>query len=221
MNSPIRTPIRSPMRSPIRGGYTLMEMTLVIVILGLLLGIGGSAYFGQQKRMRYNDNLVQINMAFKTMRNYAVTNKAIYSTSNPNDPIRPKENEGYGILITKSPTGNNAHFLAFGNVGSVNTNHDNDGDIDLPKESFTLSPSTTFFKLEDGDGKSIDKAILLFLPPYGEIQMWKVPTSGDPQDSDKINEIKMSFVFSEKPDAKKDVITINRIKGFPELTREN
>lgn len=184
-------------------GFTIAELLIVVLIIGLITAFGINTYQVQREQFRFTESLTKVISLINTARNYAITSRAVYDPTKATPSFIPKE--GYGIHMDKT-TG---ELVLFANTGT-------DFDIydvgDLIEETYTLpdisnlDSITRVLELEPDIG---DEAVIIFRPPLAETFL------GDNISDEPINELK--FKFLRRGDDFEKIIKINSIAGFPEV----
>ncbi len=182
-----------------RAGFTIAELLLVIIIIGILSTIGLNTYRKQREQFQFTDSITQVVGLIKTARNYAITSRATYDPTHTPPSFIPKE--GYGIYIDKG----NGKFVLFANMGSDENIYDLD---DVIEETYTLPDVSS---LTDINGVSGDYAVIIFKPPLADTFLGNNIAVPD------INELQFKFLRRNAPVGSEKIIKINKIAGFPEV----
>ena len=103
-------------------GFTLAELVIVMAILAVLSTIAGKTYSAEQKRVQYNNSLMDVLTSIKDARNYSITSRMTYDKTAIPDRFIPKE--GYGVYVERKvdissgdPVYQGADVVLFANRG--------------------------------------------------------------------------------------------------------
>lgn len=209
--------IRNPKNN---GGYTILELLIVMFIIVLLATIALTSYQKQRVRLTFDQSLINVNNLIKTARNYATTSK-----KTP-DGIIPES--GYGIYIDLAEK----KFVLFANV-SDEDNSDDQYDVNgiepddiimddssyidingVPNSEGYFLPNTTNFESIMNENKTDipgGKVVILFRPPLADTT---ITTNTSPYTT--IHTLYMKFSSQLDPEDKR-TIKINATAGFPEI----
>lgn len=220
-----------------RKGFTIAEMLIVTIILGVLFSIGTRTYFRERDRFEFNNAFTKILSIIKTARNFASTSRPVYIEAEDRNIIPA---DGYGVYIKIDPTGNNSFFTLFANTDGLNIKDDKPNRFDQNDkeiESYRLPKKVDF--------RSFDFDDLNDVPDLGLVEQWTAtPSPGIPSQTEaviifrpplaqtfignnllnpndiEIDELRMNFINPAAPDVspkKCQFISIKRAKTFPEL----
>ena len=221
-------------------GFTLAEVVIVMIIIGLLMTISTRMYYDEKDKFVYNNSLTKMLSLIKTARNYAITSSPIYINGKAIIPTN-----GYGIYINLAPASEkDPHFTVFASLGdndgdssTLNKRYDkgqltsSDNKKDYIIETYRLPKEVAFkYFIFNQDGKtpivkwnketnqlSATEAVILFRPPLAQSYIGK--------NNDKnLEEVSMRFFNGNAPsDSPKrcQYLSINRIQTFPTIKYNN
>jgi len=224
-------------------GFTIAEMILVTIVIGILMGIGGRTYYIERDRIEYNSYLTKILGIINTARTSAIASRGVPASGKYVVPP-----SGYGVYININPQNNNPNFTLFASLGdedsdpsTLNKKFDKgvatapDTIPDLILEKFRLPPKMyfQFFKFNTGTGLqekwnesppklTATEAIIFFRPPLADMYIGGWVT--DPEEYQELEELSMRFYNpSEVETSPKrcQYATINRIKTYPVIEYDN
>lgn len=188
-----------------RRGFTVAEMMIVVIILGILSGIAVNIYVSARYQYRFNQSFVDVVEMIQEARNYALSSRAVYDPSKIPPTFIPPD--GYGVHIERSTTLGESTFTLFANTGSNANAFDAD---DFTERSFKLTNATQFFDLLNGSTSIPNgQATIIFKPPLAEASVFE--TNGT-----VINDLTLQFQRYNEPVSRKN-IKFNRTSGFPEI----
>lgn len=205
-------------------GFTIAEMLIVTIIIGILTGIGTRTYYQERDRFKFNGGLVKTMEIIKTTRNFATTSYPVYDPATTKHFVPP---DGYGVYIDLNPNTNDPHLIIFANrIGETADQYEDGTDIILEKfrlpkqidfQSFFLDGTETLY---DSDQSKDQSMVIIFTPPLAETYLGDNLSNVD----SKKNEIKLEFYNRYVPaDSTNEYqcITLNAVKTFPELSSGN
>src|SRR3712207_6422156 len=89
------------MRAASESGFTLVELLVVMLILGLLAAIAIPSFFNQRDKARDADAKEQVRTAQTAMETYATDNDGSYAGADPADLVAIEETlSGVGARLT-------------------------------------------------------------------------------------------------------------------------
>jgi len=229
-----------------RFGFTLAEMTIVIMIMGILFGISSTIYSGQRNVFVFNSALTRTLQMIRTVRTYATSTTPVAVPEIGN--VIPVD--GYGIDFKLDATGKNFTITVFANLAEnpkephvaddPKINQFNEGQ-DVVIESYTLPSQIKFNKfyfqtpddlkatppafpakyISSGDekGPTAYEAIAFFRPPMAD--SWLV---GFEKNSEVAIPLANMRIELQNPETaalgskRCQWITLNSVKTFPELS---
>lgn len=203
-------------------GFTIAEMLIVTIILGVLMGIGTRTYIKERDRFQFNAGLIKTLEIIKTTRNFATTSFPVYDGENHFVPPY-----GYSIYINLNPADNEDHFVVFVDPPGSNTNQF-DSETDIIIEKYRLPDQVRFDSFFFGEEEKVKttaddppetiptetEAIITFRPPLAEVEINDI-------NAKTINELKLKFFNRYVPQNSSKrctFITLNAVKGFPEIS---
>jgi prepilin-type N-terminal cleavage/methylation domain-containing protein len=179
-----------------KSGFTIPELLIVMVIMGLLLGIGIPNFKAQRDQLDFNQSVSRILEIIKAGRNYALTSRATTLTDGITKEI-PKA--GYGVYIDFS--GPSKTMTLFANTGTDEKTYD-PGDI--TEETYTLPALASIKSITD------NHFLILFKPPLGEATM----SNNLANSPTAYNDFKLELT---SPAGNNVTLEMNAISGFPEV----
>jgi len=205
------------------GGFTVTELLLVILIVGILFGIGAPYYQNTRLQFNYTQSMTDMLSLIKTARNYALTSRPNFKEGKSKIPIA-----GYGVYINTNPTKGKPNMILFSNDGSQAKRYDVYNSKTLKNDTilktYTLPNSVIFNKIEGTNEKNkkndFDNAVILFRPPLAEAFL---SINGIPSEQNvttkPIETLQLEFRKPSTPANNKadSVIRINKNAGFPEV----
>jgi len=210
-------------------GFTITELALVVGILAILFGISTNIYRNQRARVQFNDSLTKMVSLINTARNYAITSRAVYDTSKPEEDRTYIPPEGYGIYIERNATLGQSKMILFANTSIAGQNANKYDAADIVEESYAIPNVTNFESMLKDSLTSVSNsncvtpttasscAIVIFRPPLADTY---ISNNGNSTTAaNLINTLSMKFSYTGSPDIEtaKKYIHINKIAGFPEL----
>ena len=186
-------------------GFTLIELTIVTVIVVLLGTIAVPSFNRSIKKTKYEKTLTEVVSVIKEARNSAIIGKFTLSGS---DLTTPKS--GYGILFDKNSS---PHKLITFIDKNEDKNYSTGTDsllitLNFPEEIQIKSMSGTKTANSAATENELNNGIILFQPPQG-----KTVLNENSSNSDLI-ELRIKL---ERYDQKKSkTLKINTISGFIE-----
>jgi len=231
-------------------GFTITELLIVMIIIGILFGITSNTYLNQRDRLAFDNSFVEMLAMIKKARNLAINSEpvSVEIRTDVYENIIPKD--GYGVRIRLEPAEDEAHFTLFANLGTSTDGYLNDeaptlfDHNDPVIETYRL-PKLVFIEYFQFDGvdervqartgslipADPGEAVIIFAPPLAETTLGnnsntktKAEKIFEDDSDEKINELSIRFrnpgAVSGSP-KKCQFITINRIKTFAELTYSN
>lgn len=227
-------------------GFTLAEMLIVTIIIGILMTIGTRTYYTERNRVEFNNALIRVMGMIKTARNQAAASTSFYIDAPFNKSYIPVD--GYGIFIDLNPAAGEPHFILFANIdpsspsGADNLPNQYDftaqAQADQIIESYRLPKQVDFhaFFFDETPGNGIlvkewdtttdpenpspggtRQAVIIFKPPLADTFL------GD-NGTKVVEEVAMKFINLEAPAGASKAcptIRLNRIKTFPEIDYSN
>lgn len=214
-------------------GFTLVELMVVLVIIGILMGIGTRIYYIEKNRFEYNNSLNKMLALIKTARNSAISTSPIYINGKG---VIPKN--GYGVHINLKPKDEEPHFTVFAIMGDNSKKYDGGPENKPTKgddyiiEKYRLPRHVKFqyFLYDKGDDKGSveqwnkgsalptnDESVIIFRPPLAQAYL------GDNAGGD-LEELGMRFynhAASQNSPKRCQYIRINRVKTFPTIEYSN
>ncbi|QQR83896.1 hypothetical protein IPJ72_01680 [Candidatus Peregrinibacteria bacterium] len=168
-------------------GYTLVELTIVVIIIGMIFGLGIQMYQKERLSFIINQQLSSVVLLIKEARNLAISSEPFF-VNNAIGSITPAD--GYGIYFNMAPSATEPHVILFANVdGNQNSIYDDDPETydanDVAIKTIRFHPDIVpewfyFNALSDtpdlgyveqsvaGPPKAINgeqKAVIIFRPP--------------------------------------------------------
>jgi len=230
-------------------GFTMAEMLIVTIIIGILSTIGMNTYRNERNRVEVNNALIRTLGMINTARNLATTSTFHYVESLDEKfiPI-----DGYGIFIDLEPADGEPHLILFANIDPTSKiiaagpdNSPNQYDFTVALEADQIIESyripkqmdlhSFFFDETPGNGTLVkewndESEDEEDHGPDGTKQaviIFKPPLAdtflGD-NESKEMEEIALKFINLEARDGAPKAcptIRINRIKTFPEIDYSN
>ncbi len=182
-------------------GFTLAEMTVVLVVLGLLFGISTRTYLQERGRFRFNDAVDQTLTLIKTARGNAIASKPTGVDPDTRELIPPRG--GFGVMIDKTA----GQVVLYGNQNETNLNFD---EGDTVEARYRLPREAKIGALAAGEA-SWEKATIVFRPPLAEAAL---TDNGE----EKAEEVVISFDRLSTPFKEgARAIRFRRAAGFPEI----
>jgi len=189
-------------------GFTLIELTVVIAIIGVLAIITVPNYYQSIKKAKYETAVSTIVTLIKEARNMSIIGNLTKSGS---DLIA--QTGGYGVYLKIFSTGST--IISFQDLDTDNLySSDNDTILSiytLPKEILIKSMSgtkATDYTASTETNASFSEATILFIPPQGKTIL---------NENNKTKELIDFFLQLERYDSNKSKkLKINRISGFLE-----
>lgn len=190
----------------IKSGFTLIELTVVITLIGIMAILTVPSYYGATKNAKYEESITEIISLIKDMRTNAIIGKftgtgaGYYST-----PVG-----GYGVFVDIS----NQNLTFFTDTDANGTYSIGSDDVleiyTLPNETILKSASgtkSTDYTVID-TSNNIDPAIILFKPPQAETILNENNTTKDL--------IELNIILERYDGLKSKTLKINKISGFIE-----
>lgn len=207
-----------------KNGFTIPELLIVMVIMGLLLGIGIPNFKAQRDQLDFNQSVSRILEIIKAARNYALTSRPAIIT-NPNGTVATNPDgsikkgtprEGYGVYFKKT-LGTPLTLTLFANmeVDPVTGDEKNEEIYDTGdtiEETYTL-PTLALLESLKGDTLDTTELLILFKPPLGEASM-NNNLATSIANSQKYNNFSLQI---KSPTETQVLITMNAVSGFPEV----
>ena len=82
-------------------GFTLVELLVVVVILGILAGVGIQQYGNIQEKARESAHQANIKVLTSAAQMYAMLELKLEDTSEPKRITKPVEEDNYGNLVNE------------------------------------------------------------------------------------------------------------------------
>ncbi len=181
-------------------------MTIVIIIVGIIFGMGSNFFRGARGQFVYNNSLQDAVNIIKTARNFAITSRAAFDGVTSQVPP-----EGYGVYINRPAR----QIILFANtaIAGDERNQYNAGS-DLIEEQLDFPQETEFISMTSDTGTP-NEAVIIFRPPLADAFL---SNNGDPNMAINLyEEITMEFRRLGAPATATKEIIFNRTKGFPEV----
>lgn len=213
-------------------GFTIAEMLLVLIIIGLLMSIGARTYYKERDRFVYNDSLTKVLLLIRSARDSATSSRGV--------PIGGKNvvpPSGYGVYINLEPLTGEPNFTLFASTTALdpanpvlNTKFNKSTDTILDTLRLPGQIHFQFFKFNQGSAweekwtkvgadyqHTATEAVILFRPPLAESYI-AGGVSGTYSD---LQDIGMRFFNPDSPvesPKRCQYITFNKIRTFAEIS---
>lgn len=221
-------PTGRQVQNPRNAGFTIAEMLVVTIIIGILSTIGTRTYFNERDRFEFNNALTSTIGMINLARNMATSSQSVYSPT-AGKQIVPRE--GYGVYINLQPINDEPNFTLFASLG------DEDADPTTPNKKFNSGndyvmeryrlPKQVEFQyflyegIEKWDNNleppaaTKTEAVIFFRPPLADTYIGSNEVI--PQDLEKLG---MRFYNINAIEGSKKAcqkISITRVKAFPTI----
>ncbi len=224
-------------------GFTMAEMLIVTIIIGILSTVGTRTYYTERDRFEFNNSLTQMLSIIKTARNMATSSQSVFS-SIAGKQIVPLN--GYGVYINLIPTDDEPHFTLFASLGDDDKNvklfdkgilTGSDLEIDYIIETYRLPKQAEFqyfiyddvIRWDNGNSNqdpepTATEAVIFFRPPLSDTY---VGSNSIPQGESEIKDLEKLemrfFNINARENSSKACQTIDiiRVKTFPTIKHTN
>ncbi|MCK5612997.1 type II secretion system protein [Candidatus Pacearchaeota archaeon] len=212
------------------GGFTIAEMLIVTIIIGILSTIGTRTYYTERNRFEFNNALTKTTGIIKTARNMATSSQAIYSNI-AGKQIVPRN--GYGVYINLEPAEDEPHFTLFASLGDENNDVKRfdkgvlsgpDLEADYIMETYRLPKQAEFHyfiydnNVEwdndlDPPAATATEAVIFFRPPLADTYVGSNATVAE--DLEKLG-MRFFNIYSNEGSSKAcQTINLTRVQTFP------
>ena len=131
------------------GGFTLVELLIAVVIIGVLSGVALPAFLGQQNKAKVNAANVQARGLMSYCLAHFIDNGKM-PDSNDNEYKRLSKDPGHSIITWKATSSNSNP-----SSGSTNPSSGNKCEIRITGNGITLEPEGIFVIQASGDATTI------------------------------------------------------------------
>lgn len=222
-------------------GFTIAEMLIVTIVMGILFGIASRTYFDERNRFLVNEAFNQMVGMINTARNAATSGQTIFS---PDDNMNLVPPSGYGIYIDLNPADGEPHFTLFASIGDDDNQPDTFNNAfdklipathkDIVLETYRLPAQLNFqfLSFDTGSGyqekwylqnqaavQDATEAVIFFRPPLAEAFI-----ANNASTPLALEQLKMRFfnpLLPENSNHRCPVVEFNRLRGFPVLSYTN
>lgn len=222
---------KSPQRR--NNGFTLAEMTIVIIVLAILSTVSYRTYFTERDRFQFNNSLTKILQIIQTARSHAISSQPVFVPT-PAPGKMTVASDGYGVKIHIDKEVGKSTMVLFANTGS-SVNLLDSGDVVLETFTFPMQIRLKDFYfdgeeqwLEDKEtpensGPTAREGIIIFRPPLAESSVFGFRNAA-PTLPIELNTIALRTwnpQVAEGSEKMCQIVTFSRVKDFPELTYDN
>lgn len=148
-----------------RGGFTLIEMLIVIVIIGLLAMIAVSSFGSARKQARLDIALETIMSTMKEQQGKAKTGRQVVDDSTGGQMLC------YGLVFQKVVPYVQTITVPYRAIANDNTNNADycDASVTQPTlKGLAVSEDVILHTIQQGENP-VDMLVLLFKPPFGSV----------------------------------------------------
>ncbi len=208
-----------------KGGYSLIEMMVVIVIIGVISAGVINIFAGQRAHVQYSEELSRALSLVKKARSYAAANRPVYDESQPEGEESYVPQKGYGVYIERNDTPGESKMVLFANTSDSPEEKAFQWDKDdLAEETLLLSKDVVMegITLQSSGppeaSEEVNRAVILFAPFLGEATLAE---NGDPDSIAEMptfyENLSVSFRRLGVEGGASRTLRMNQISGVPEL----